>query len=168
MPESVVAVAVLAWKGPCRCHVNGELAEPIRATRGLPQGGSIAPPSMTLSLATWNAAISQTVSWWLYMDDRSTMAGDRSLPAASDRAHEHLLDGELSACQRKILMNQRRTVLAVYCCEHGCQHIHNQSRLCEVSNRAKLAGTVKTICDWSEACAKATKIMKLDLQTHKR
>eukprot|EP00959_Pyramimonas_sp_CCMP1952_P093446 1955763-Pyramimonas_sp.AAC.1 len=63
-----------AWKGPRHCSVSGAVAPLTRPQRGLPQGSSVAPAAMVLSLTPW-----QPVSGQAYMDDRSLTAANGDL-----------------------------------------------------------------------------------------
>lgn len=64
-----LAVCRAAWRGPRICMVEGELAaSAVEATRGLPQGDSIAPGGMCAALVPWAPPSAHA---WCYMDDRS-------------------------------------------------------------------------------------------------
>ena len=70
--EFTIAVCKTAWKGPRTCEVQGELADdPIRPTRGLAQGDSVAPGGMCATLVPWEPSSAEA---WLFMDDRSLLS----------------------------------------------------------------------------------------------
>ena len=69
-PDSTRYVCKAAWQGPRHCSLNGELAPPSYAYRGLPQGDSTAPGVMISTLSPWQPFGSAGA----FMDDRYLVA----------------------------------------------------------------------------------------------
>eukprot|EP00959_Pyramimonas_sp_CCMP1952_P165005 3449122-Pyramimonas_sp.AAC.1 len=53
MPYAAMYTCYAAWKGPRTCCIQGELAPPLDPCRGLPQGDSTAPCTLTSTLVPW-------------------------------------------------------------------------------------------------------------------
>eukprot|EP00959_Pyramimonas_sp_CCMP1952_P078647 1643959-Pyramimonas_sp.AAC.1 len=67
-PDAVVYCCLAAWGGPRVCCVYDEPAEPLRGSRGLPQGDSCAPGATVAALVPWDCTPAHGRA---YMDDRS-------------------------------------------------------------------------------------------------
>lgn len=78
-PIEVVALLRAAWSGPRCCNVDGELADPISPSMGLPPGDPASPTTLGSVLAPWNGLVERVaprVKTWAFMDDRSLKVKD--------------------------------------------------------------------------------------------
>ena len=88
-PRAVAKLLSTAWHGPRFCTVAGESANPIYATRGVPQGDPCSPLALSLVMGLWNHLISKAgphVHAWAYMDDRTLALVDDADHAELDAA----------------------------------------------------------------------------------
>ena len=83
----VVTLCTKVWSGPRYCHVEGELTKtPVRPTRSLPQGESMAPGAMVSTLVPWQPL---DIDSWAFMDDRSLVASGPNAAANHANALEY-------------------------------------------------------------------------------
>ena len=76
-PAHYLSLLETAWAAPRYCVVNGEVAEPIFPTRGLPQGLPECPRGLGAVLGPWAAQVranARGVRPWKFMDDRTLSA----------------------------------------------------------------------------------------------
>jgi hypothetical protein len=76
-PQAVVAWMMASWKAPRRCHVAGDLAEPLLPCAGIPAGDPLCPRVLGVLLEPWTKIMKKhcpRVGTWAYLDDRSLKA----------------------------------------------------------------------------------------------
>ena len=89
-PAEVIAWMLASWRAPRRCHVAGDLAEPLHPVAGIPAGDPLCPRVLGVLLEPWTRMISKMcprISTWAYLDDRSLKAQ----PLDEDRLEDEAL-----------------------------------------------------------------------------
>lgn len=94
LPGPVVALLAASWTADRTCVVRHTVSDPVRPTRGLPQGDPLSPSLLAWVLRPWGRAVAAAApeaSVWLYADDRTI-----TVP----RGHAPQLDQALAATAR--------------------------------------------------------------------
>ena len=133
-PKEVVNWMLACWRSPRRCHVAGDLAEPLHPTAGIPAGDPLCPRVLGVLLEPWTKLLKKKcprVSTWAYLDDRSLKAnpqrGDKRVNETLDQAADRLVVEALQLTEdqfdSKVGLTENKKKRQLWNSGSSCEHL---------------------------------------------